>query len=206
MQNRRLGRVLGACGVLVLGVLVAAACGPQGESVTGSGEGQATLPAGQQAGTEASASSGGNARYSTLEVETLVLLDRLGREAGRLETHPIRGTLLTLNDQKGNEGIFLQAADVETRLMMRAGGKLRFDIDATTDAAIAGLRIRDMDEYPLIDARTEGGATTLFLNGPPNDKGVRPNIGLMMPPDGRFPMLSVRNSDLERRVWTLEEE
>lgn len=202
-QNSRLTRVLAVGGALCIGVLVAAACDPGPSAPADSAP---TTADSAPAATAAAATSSQAGKFETLEVEKLILRDRYGRQAALLETDPDRGTVLTLFDEQERAGLRLGVTPRITEMVMSSDGTRRLDTFVSPDGGVSTLRMYDANELVVFQANTEGGATSAFLMGPPDDKGVRSNIGLRMPPSGQFPHLTARNTDLTTKIWTLEEQ
>jgi len=141
-----------------------------------------------------------------LEASRFILKDDQGQVIARLEPVPeIGGARLVLLGKEGVAAVGLRATPVDARLALQANGVPRVDLEASIHANIGRLTFRSDDGDVRLQAQTEDGLSGVFLHSLPNEKGIKSNIGLYMPPEpDNLPRLSLRLADLRKRIWTLE--
>lgn len=132
-----------------------------------------------------------------VEADAFVLRDGKGGVAARLELGET-GPRLVLYGEPEVAGAILQADPFGSELRLDAKGKRRLHLEASAHANLARLSFADDAGRTMLQALTESGLSSVFLLGEANDKGVRAQIGLMMPPAGA-PQLTMRTSDLQMR-------
>lgn len=136
-----------------------------------------------------------------------VLQDEAGRVLARLEPVPeVGGARLVLLGKEGVSAAELQATPAGSRLSLQANGVPRADLEASIHADIARLTFRSDDRDVRLQALTESGLSSIFVNSRPNEKGVKTLLGLYMPPEpDNPPQLLLRMADLRRRIWTIQD-
>lgn len=132
-----------------------------------------------------------------VEADAFVLRDGKGGVAARLELGET-GPRLVLYGEPEVAGAILQADPFGSELRLDAKGKRRLHLESSAHANLARLSFADDAGRTMLQALTESGLSSVFLLGEANDKGVRAQIGLMMPPAGA-PQLMMRTSDLKMR-------
>jgi len=141
--------------------------------------------------------------FFELEVSRLLLRDRDGDVAAKLETDPERGVMLTLFGAPDVPALELHAGEQFSNIRLYNGGTQRFEVTTDSAASTARLSLLDMEQRPILQASHESGLTSLYLLGDPGDRGLRPNIGFTMQPGANLPYLSTRNQQNESEVWGL---
>ncbi|MBC8328888.1 MAG: hypothetical protein ISR76_07955 [Planctomycetes bacterium] len=132
---------------------------------------------------------------AVVEADAFVLRDGKGGVAARLEVGEA-GPRLVLYGEPDKPGVVLQAHPFGSEIRMEANGVPRVQLEASAHASIARLSFWDDANRVMLQALTESGLSSVFLLGETNAKGVRANLGMVMPPEGE-PRITMRTADLK---------
>ncbi len=192
-RNQLLTNALVLGVTMIAALLAIAACSPEATGST------------QEQEPQVSQDAAGQLRADTLVVKDLILEDNQGRTAARLSWDADWGTSLTFFAANGDEAVKLTSWSQGSRLTLSADGNPRVDLEAESALGISTLRLFDNEKRVAVQAGHEGGATTLFLMGFPNESGLRPQLGMVMPPVTGVPYIRQRDLEGNVQLWGVDQ-